>query len=844
MNDRKSGLRARNGCGYEQAPGVRLRFRSVFQSLRLSWYLFLRAILHIWVRGKVFPEPLQQSGINPDKAVCYLMDTYALSSLLVLDRACESSGLGRPLYGIDGASDLDARAWAALRRLRGILIRRHSSRRSPVMIENLVQHALEHPRFEVQLVPVSILIGRAPDKEKSLTKILFTEGWDVGGRLRRLLGTIINGRDSCVYLGTPLSLRALVDEKSDGGIAARKIYRLARTQLRQTREAAIGPDLSHRRTLIDQIVKGDRVQAAIEAKSKSDNVDVEKLKLEAENSVREIAANYSYAVIRFSDVVLTWIWNKLYDGVKLNHFDDFDVTSSGKTIIYVPCHRSHIDYMLMSYLLYRNGHVPPHIAAGDNLNLPGLGSFLRRAGAFFLRRSFSGDKLYAAVFDEYLSVILARGVSVEYFIEGGRSRTGRLLPPKAGMLQMTVLAYLRAPKKPIVFQPVYIGYERLVEGQSYNSELGGKQKKSESLTDLFGLFGILRRKYGEVHVNFGEPIYLDSLLDAHGPNWKEDTGDKPGWLPGLVEELSTSIMTRINAAADVNPINLLAVCLLAAAKHALPREDLLCQLQLCLNILNSSSTPGKITVTDLSPVEIVDYGKNLGVIEERDHSLGSIVVVAEKSAVLLTYFRNNVAHLFALPSFLASCFLVRRELSRSRVLGLFSFTYTFLKRELFLPWSKKEANEVLEDYIALFVSMGLVSGDRTLKRASGGSQAAASLGLMGRGLLQTFERYFITISVLVAKGSDVLSASELERQCILYAQRISMLHEFDAPEFYDKTLFRQFIANLLDAGFLVESDLGMLQFDETLESIAEGSRLVMSTELRHGILQVASGSAT
>jgi glycerol-3-phosphate O-acyltransferase len=819
-------------------------FGSISQSLRIKWLLLLRAILHLWVRSKVFPEPLNQSGINPDNAVCYVMDTYALSSLLVLDKACESNGLSRPIFPIDGAPELDTRAWAALRRLKGLLMRRHSSRRSPVMIQNLVQHALEHPQFEVQLVPAMILIGRAPDKEKSLAKIVFAEGWDVGGRLRRLFSTFVNGRDTCVYLGTPLSLRGLVDEKADSSLAARKIYRLARMQLRQTREAAIGPDLSHRRTLIDQIVKSDRVQAAIKEKSESDKVGPEKLKLEAESAVREISANYSYTVIRFSDVVLTWIWNKLYDGVKLSHFGDFDAISTGKEVVYVPCHRSHIDYLLMSYLLYKNGHVPPHIAAGDNLNLPALGQFLRKAGAFFLRRSFRGDIVYAAVFDEYLSAILARGVSVEYFIEGGRSRTGRLLPPRGGMLQMTVRAYLRVPKKPIVFQPVYIGYEQLVEGQSYISELGGKQKKSESLTDLFGIFGIFRRKYGEVHVNFGEPIFLDSLLDSHAKDWRETSDDKPEWLPGLVDELATSIMTHINAAADVNPINLLAVCMLAAAKHALPRKDLVFQLQLCLKILSSSSTPGKITVTDLSPLDIIEYGKTLGVIEERDHSLGSIVVVAENAAVLLTYFRNNIAHLFVLPSFLASCFLVRSEFPRSRVLGLFSFSYTFLQRELFLPWNKHEAKKALVQYIELFTSLELISGKRTLKRASGGSQAAASLGLMGRGLLQTFERYFITISVLVAKGSGELSAGELEKLCILYAQRISMLHEFDAPEFYDKTLFRQFIANLSDAGILVESELGKLHFDETLESIAEGSRLVMSTELRHGILQVASGSST
>ena len=817
---------------------------SITKYLRLKWHLGLRAILHLWVRSRVFPEPVQQSGINSELPVFYIMDTYALSSLLVLDKACEASGLSRPLYPVQGARKMDARAWAALRRLKGLLMRRYDSRRSPVSLTKLVQHALEDSEFEVQLVPVCILIGRAPAKQKSLAKVLFAEGWDVGGRLRRLFSTFVNGRDTCVYFGTPLSLRTLVDEKSDSGIAVRKICRLARMQLRQTRETAIGPDLSHRRTLIDKIVGGDRVQAAIEAKAAAENTSIEKLQLEAERAVTEIAANYSYSVIRFSEVMLTWFWNKLYKGVELNHFSRFEENCAGMEVIYVPCHRSHIDYLLLSYLLYRHGHVPPHIAAGDNLNLPVLGNFLRRAGAFFLRRSFRGDPLYTAVFDEYFSAILSQGVSIEYFIEGGRSRTGRLLPPKVGMLQMTVQAYMRAPNTPIVFQPVYIGYEQLVEGKSYVSELGGKEKKSESLADLFGVFGIFRRDYGKVHVSFGEPIFLDPLLESRAPEWRErKVEDKPVWLPELVDDLSTSIMTNINATADVNPINLLAVCLLATAKHALSREDLLFQLALYRNILNSSVTPDNITLTNLEPAEIIDYGMNLGVIQQRSHSLGDIIVIADKSAALLTYFRNNVSHLFALPSFLASCFLVRSEQSRSRVLSLFSFIYPFLQKELFLPWNDKQAKVALLEYIDLFSSLELITGSRTLKRSSGGTQAAASLGLLGRGLLQTFERYFITLSVLVAKGSGNLSAEELEKLCIVYAQRISILHEFDAPEFYDKTLFRQFIAKLASEGFLVENEQGKLLFEEILEKTAEGARLVMSTELRHGIIQVASGQS-
>ena len=813
------------------------------QFLRLKWYLALRAILHIWVRSKTFPEPLDSSGIAPDIPACYIMDSYALSSLLVLDKACEQSGLKRPLYPIETAPQLEGRAWAALRRLTGIFVRRHSSRRSPQMIKNLAEYALAHSDFEVQLVPVAILIGRAPDKEKSLVKVLFSEGWDVGGRLGRLFSTFVNGRDTYVYIGSPISLRELVDETSDDGIAVRKIYRLARTQLRRTRETAIGPDLSHRRTLLKQVVNSDRVKTVIAQQVEADSASPEKLRNEAEKAVQEIAANYSYTAVRFSDVVLTWFWNKIFSGVELNHFTSFENNAAGKEIVYVPCHRSHIDYLLLSYLLYTNGHVPPHIAAGSNLNLPILGQFLRRCGAFFLRRSFHTDPLYAAVFDEYLSIILGQGVSIEYFIEGGRSRTGRLLPPKGGMIQMTVRTYMRDQKKPIIFQPVYIGYEQLVEGSSYISELGGKEKKSESLSDLFSVFGILRRNYGKVHVNFGEPIYLDHLLLSHDKNWRDLAPEnKPDWLSVLVDDLATSIMTHINGAADVNPINLLAICLLATAKHALPREELQRQLALYLDILKRSPDGEKVTVTKLSAQEIISYGLQLGVIEQRKHTLGEIIIVTEKAAVQLTYFRNNIAHLLALPSFIASCFLVRSELPRSRVLRQFALIYPYLQKELFLPWGYKEAKNTLQEYLEIFSSLGLITGKRTLKRASGGTAMAASLTLLGRGLLQTFERYFITISVLVNKGSGILSSSELEELCILYAQRISMLHEFDAPEFYDKTLFRQFIKNLSSEGILTEDENGKLLFDEALKTISEDAKLVMSTELRHGIIQVASGN--
>jgi glycerol-3-phosphate O-acyltransferase len=184
-----------------------------------------------------------------------------------------------------------------------------------------------------------------------------------------------------------------------------------------------------------------------------------------------------------------------------------------------------VDYLLLSYLIFNRGLMVPHIAAGANLNLPLVGLVLRRSGAFFLRRKIKGEPLYAAVFLEYVHLMIDRGFPIEYFIEGGRSRSGRMLTPKAGILAMTVQSFVRSRARPLVFIPVYIGYEKLMEGNSYVDELQGRPKQSESLAGLLGAARLLQRNFGKVHVNFGPPLALAEFLDMHHPVWRDESVD-------------------------------------------------------------------------------------------------------------------------------------------------------------------------------------------------------------------------------------------------------------------------------------------------------------------------------
>ncbi len=822
--------------------GFKLPF---FRALKLRWLMLLRGILHLWVRARALPDAQGEIGATQAGAVCYVMNDYALSSVLILDRCCEHQALARPLLPLAGLEQSEPRAYAVLRRMRGILIRRPSTRRSSEVLGRLVAYCHAHPDVDIQLVPVTVLVGRVPDRTSGFAKTLFAENWQVAGRVRRLLSTLINGRDTIVQFSRPLSLQELVAENLGAPRTVRKVSRVLRTHFRRVKAAAIGPDLSHRRTLISGLIRAPAVREAILEKAERDGIGIEKAERLARKYAWEIAADYSYTFVRIAANIIDWLTTRIYDGVRMHHFDRFKRQSLGHEIIYVPCHRSHIDYILVSYLVYQNGLVPPHVAAGVNLNLPLVGPLLRDGGAFFLRRSFRAQKLYSAVFNEYLSTILAQGVSIEYFVEGTRSRTGRLLPPKGGMLAMTVRGYLSAPVRPVMFQPVYIGYEQLVEGSSYTRELSGAAKRSERLSDLFKALKILRHRYGEAVVSFGQPIFLDALLEARDPQWRNTSAGahaRAPWLPELVEDLGTRIMTAINGAADVNPVNLLAMVFLATPKHALAEQQLLDQLQLYRSLLLKGPLGEQVTVTERDGAGIVEYGFELRLLRRTPHAMGDILSLEPRRAVELTYFRNNAAHLFALPALVACCFLNQRSVKRKRLHRIAGAVYPFLRNELFLPWPTAELEEVLQANVELLVAEGLLEvgeDGSTLQRAEGGSEFAGHLSLLARTLLQTLERYFITIAVLAKNGSGSLTRAELEQLCILTAQRISLLHEFEAPEFYDRSLFKGFIATLRQLGYLGTDEDGRLVFDEGLDEIDRHARWILNKEIRHGISRAA-----
>lgn len=795
-----------------------------------------RKLLYAWVRPTVLPQSMADLAINPHKPVCYVVQDRRLSNILVLIEETRRAGLPPALAPFELPGVKARHSFFFLtRRQRLAAAARERYGHSPLLI-GLADAARRDADLDVQLVPVTILWGRSPRSQDSILKALFAESWRPPGHLRQLGAILLHGRHALVRFGAPISLRSFLADDADEARTLRKLSRVLRAHFRRQRLAAIGPDLSHRNTQVDTLLAAPAVQLAIEAETRRESISAEQATARARKMVLEIASDYSYGVIRALELFLEWLWTRLYDGIEVGNFDRLDRIAQDSTIVYLPCHRSHIDYLLLSFLVYRRGLTPPHIAAGANLNMPIVGPLLRRGGAFFLRRSFRDQPLYGAIFHEYLHLLISRGFPVEYFIEGGRSRSGRTLAPRTGLLGMTVRSFLRDHSRPLVFVPVYVGYEKLIEGSSFVNELEGRPKRGESIWGLLRMARRIRREFGRVYVNFGEPLALGDFLDSHHPGWTDEAShaDSPAWIGQSIRAVGDEAARRINAAAVVNPVNLVGLALLAAPKHCLD-EVVLHRLIGHLLALHP------VTGEERDPAAIVEYASRLGLLETLAHPLGNLVRVVAGQSALLAYFRNNVQHLFALPAVVACLVGHNPCIERQRFDAAVASIYALLRRELFLEWNLEELPSVLEQVLATLADRGLIrEQEGQLGPPEANSEEWAELRMIGEIIRPTLERHFLVLTLLQRSTPGQLTRRDLEQASHLLAQRLALIYEANTCEFAERASFSHTINNLIGLRLLDEQPDGTLFYDAGITAPAEHAELLLPAELRQAVRRAAA----
>ncbi|MGE6341441.1 MULTISPECIES: glycerol-3-phosphate 1-O-acyltransferase PlsB [Psychrobacter] len=856
-------------------------------------------MLDIAVKPKLLGE-LPEFDNDDQTLRFYVLQDYSRSNSILIDLQTQEHNLPPALVGVnDAAHNIKENA--------AIIFLNHPSAKDSQLsprLSRLVSAVLQYPELKVRLVPVSILWGRAPEKEDSLFKLLTADNWQDPSITKQLFNIGVMGRDTFVQFHPPQDLRTIINDNLKGDVEGpatfdsvatdalkadltaadsvdtestatnsdaaadaeqtpsyalvasvdsnRELVRMLQQQLSiyldKQRASMLGPDLSDRRNLVDKLVYSPAIKHAIEMEAAEKGTSVREARSQARGYANEMVNDYSHSIIRGFYKFLTWLWTQLYDGVEVHHFERVRDLATDYELIYVPCHRSHVDYLLLSYVIYKRGLSIPYVAAGDNLDVPVLGPLLRGAVAFYIRRSFRGNALYTAVLREYMHTLITRNTPIEYFIEGGRSRSGRLLPPKMGMLAMTVHSQLRQTNKPVVFIPTYIGYERIMEGGTYVGELKGKPKESESLIGLLKVGRKIERIFGNVHLSFGTPLHLSDFMtkfDVPANSLPSDRTDSPldEKTSAMVDNIGVKVMQHINKAAVVTPVSLLSLVLLSAPKAAL--DENICREQIALyqglaqQLVYSDDT----VITDMTPQQIIDYGIKLKLIERTPHILGDIIQVAGKQAALLSYFRNNILHVFILLSFLSALVARNGRIKRSRLDSIAEQLYPFLQSELFLYYPAHGLADTLNKKVDNLLSHGLIVdlGDNTLSVPESNSKHYQQLQVLATPVGQSLERYFMTLALLAQQGSGNLTENEVVDLCHLLGQRLSVLYADDIPDFFDRALFTSFISALTRLDYLQKDDeTGILTFDHRINDIAHHAKYVLTPDMMQILQQVAS----
>jgi len=523
------------------------------------------------------------------------------------------------------------------------------------------------------------------------------------------------------------------------------------------------------------------VQQAIEQQAHNSGENRLRIERHCLATLDKIAANFSPITARLLFPVFNWVWKRLYTQVNIHNSEPIQAIAKTHQLIYLPCHRSHMDYLLLSWVLYQKGLMLPHVAAGENLNIPIIGSILKRCGAIFMRRSFKGDPLYACLYKSYLKQMSHRGHSLEYFIEGGRSRTGRLLPAKTGLLSMSIEAFCEDQQRPVALIPVWLSYDRLVENKSYQNELAGSAKKKESVRDFLASLSILRENFGQAYLSFGTAMDLKDFVD-HNQFQNED-----------IVKIADQVMSRINTAASVSQSSVLATLLLAGLQPqtitTLGQQGT--ELVILLKKLNFQSGT-------LPKGNIERWIENAATRDQVELKQGQVSLKPNQLSEMC-FYRNNIQHLLLLPGMYL--LLVHRldKPSAQTINRTIRALYPFLQSELFLPWSEQELTPILKHTREVLF-------ENNLLQSSAENHWRLTSNPLNQTLMLTVEplvlRYYIVLRVL--SRYHEIGYEDLVLLAESIAETAHQEYGYTTPEYMDQNVLKSFVEQLQLHGLLTE----------------------------------------
>jgi glycerol-3-phosphate O-acyltransferase len=729
------------------------------------------------------------------------------------------------------------------------------------------------------LIPQVFVWSKRPDDREFgvVDALLGSREWP--GILRSTLQFLTHYREVDFRAGEPLDLQAFLAENADQPddlLLRRATYALLRRTERE-RRGILGPAKKSPDRIRDEVMRSSKLRKVIRDLAGEGKMEQQLLTAKAYGMLRDMEATPEPEMHRAFQIVFEQVVNRIYSGIEVDEQGLEAVREAGKrgTVVFLPSHKSHVDYVMLSHVLREASIQLPVIAAGDNLAFFPMGPLFRRGGAFFIRRKFTGDRLYPAVVDAYLRKLVQEGWAIEFFLEGARSRTGKLLPPKLGLLTMVVDAALSLPHHPVTFIPVSVGYDRVVEERSYVRELTGGEKRKEDATSLMRGTKALEGFYGRVNVQFGAPLTLEDIAESL------DLGETPASIndlddrekKALVRRLGYRVMSEINRVTSVTPGAVVAILLLANGRRGMTFQALVDEARQLVahlqrrgarilgSLVTSAGSLKPDAIREAAQVfvkaELLTAHVPGEALDDKQRARAAIYTgddivyaVPENKRLPLSLSKNTLLHFFIAHSIVATAVRVlgerrgsgartlvpssdetarprertpsiARALVKERALTLsrlFKFEFAFRADASF--------DEIFEETVAAMVDEGELEtttdpdhDEREALAAGPGHDALSGnvwLSIHADLLVPFLESYRVVTRTLGALGKGPLSQKEIVKRSLATGERMYLANEIGRREALSKPVFENAVNVLVDQGYVVREG-GRLRLSETFD---------------------------
>ncbi len=677
-----------------------------------------------------------------------------------------------------------------------------------------IQKRIETPIF---VLPQIMFWNRNPERTKALLTPSATGDRNI---ISAVLTTVRSVTPAFIRMSAPVNLK---DELADSpGEDMREVARRVRNKLLEAfsyeKRSILGPVIKSRQEMMEKVLYHKNVLDTISQIVEEDRTDEKKLRRKAYGYFREIAADFSILYINYFNKAVQYLFRKIFNGLQYN-IEDFKMireASQAGPLIFMPSHKSHMDYLILSSMCYQNKIIPPHIVAGSNLLFFPMGKIFRRSGAFFMRRSFKGLKLYGTVFRQYVKTLINEGYSIEFFIEGGRSRTGKIVYPKMGILKYLIESIDEGYNKDMVFVPLTINYDRILEETSYLGEVKGKEKKAESTIAFVKSRKLLRRKYGSVYLKFSEPVSFQSLRQQYSD--KED--------PTM--DIGIFITRKINETVVVTPFSLVTTGILMSASRGFTFD----QIRERTGQLREYFTACGIFMTeslkksDIDPSirYVISSYQNDDIVRELVHQEDGapaelpkeLYIVEEESRARINIYKNNIVQ-FLLPlSFVSLSLLESRSDDSARAEDLresFARLHRFYTPEFVYTSMMDDIDGALAKTLEFLEASSYITrkgGVITLLKTD-------DLKSFARAVQEYLESYLIVYRA-VSDSAVRTTRRDLMNEIRRHGTAMYHLGEVALPESLSLPSYQSALSSAIGSGIVVEQKFGKKNVDLRIEN--------------------------